>query len=108
MVPTGSFFFTVPGRPLPAERGQKRASSSSGSGSGAPATCQLMTRRCDPWRAQSLDSAGLVLDLSEVEFMAVSTLEVIVRAGDLPQGPCEYVPGTGRGNWCGARRTVFE
>jgi anti-anti-sigma factor len=31
-------------------------------------------------RAIALDSAGLVLDLSEVEFMAASTLGVIVRA----------------------------
>jgi len=31
-------------------------------------------------RAIAVDSAGLVLDLSEVEFMAVSTLGVIVRA----------------------------
>jgi len=33
-------------------------------------------------RAIALDNAGLVLDLSEVEFMAVSTLGVIVRARD--------------------------
>ena len=33
-------------------------------------------------RAIALDNAGLVLDLSEVEFMAVSTLGVIVRAGE--------------------------
>jgi anti-anti-sigma factor len=34
-------------------------------------------------RAIALDSAGLVLDLSEVEFMAVSTFGVIVRAREL-------------------------
>jgi anti-anti-sigma factor len=33
-------------------------------------------------RAMALDRAGLVLDLSEVEFMAASTLGVIVRARD--------------------------
>jgi anti-anti-sigma factor len=34
-------------------------------------------------RAIALDSAGLVLDLSEVEFMAVSTFGVIVQAREL-------------------------
>ena len=49
-------------------------------------------------RAIAVDSVGLVLDLSEVESMAPSTLEVIVRARRVPP-PALRVPD-GAGTLC--------
>ena len=82
MPTAGSSFFTVSDR-LP--RGWGRAES-------APIVVWLWGEQDlstdDALRATlasaiALDSAGLVLDLSEVEFMAASTVGVIVRAREL-------------------------
>ena len=82
MVLAGSSFFTVPGRPH-FSREEPGASPivvwlwGEHDLSTDDALCATLAR------AIALDSAGLVLDLSEVEFMAVSTLGVIVRAREL-------------------------
>ena len=82
MTPIGSSSFTVPDRP-PLRRAGREA---------GPVVVWLRGEHdlstdgelCATLvRAIAVDSAGLVLDLSEVEFMAVSTLGVIVRAREL-------------------------
>ena len=81
MVPVGSSFFSVSDRP----------SLSAGAPGSGPIVVWLWGEHdlstdealsATLASAIALDSAGLVLDLSEVEFMAVSTLGVIVRARD--------------------------
>jgi anti-anti-sigma factor len=82
MVLAGSSFFTVPGRPL-LNREEPEASPivvwlwGEHDLSTDDALCATLAR------AIALHSAGLVLDLSEVEFIAPSTLGVIVRAREL-------------------------
>ncbi len=82
MAPTGSSFFTIPGRPR-FSREEPEASPivvwlwGEHDLSTDDALCATLAR------AIALDSAGLVLDVSEVEFMAVSTFGVIVRAREL-------------------------
>ena len=80
----GSSFFTVSDRPI-----SRRSESEAGPVTGwlvgehdlstDDALCLTLAR------AISLDSAGLVLDLSQVSFMAASTLGVIVRAREFLQ-----------------------
>ena len=79
MVLAGSSFFTVPGRPHFSREGPGASPIvvwlwGEHDLSTDDALCATLAR------AIALDSAGLVLDLSEVEFMAVSTFGVIVLA----------------------------
>jgi anti-anti-sigma factor len=79
MVPAGSSFFTVSDRPPLGQRGSRVGPIviwlwGEHDLSTDDALCLTLAR------AIALDSAGLVLDLSEVEFMGASTLGTIVRA----------------------------
>ena len=79
MTPIGSSFFTVPDRPLLNREGPEAGPivvwlRGEHDLSTDDALCLTLAR------AIALDRAGLVVDLSEVEFMAASTLGVIVRA----------------------------
>ncbi len=81
MATAGSSFFTLSERP-PLSAGGSEASLIVvwlwGEHDASTDRALTLTLAC----AIGVDSAGLVVDLSEVEFMAASTVEIIVRARD--------------------------